>query len=87
MIISHLPEDVVQLVVRGNISLLKAWRIHLNVKLADIAVKSGLDETTIEEMESKDNFFSEDLKKVAFALGVDVNLLVDIEPLKIDPDI
>jgi len=87
IIITHLPREVTKLVIRGNMPLLKAWRIYLGISLRDAAEKSGLDTDFFAGMENKENMFSEELKKIAQTLGVDVDLLVDIDPIKDQPDI
>jgi hypothetical protein len=86
-IISHLPREVTKLVIRGNMPLVKAWRIHLGIPLGVAAEKSGLHADVIAWMERNDNILSEELKKVAQALGVNVDLLVDLDPLKDQPDV
>jgi len=85
--ITHLPREVTKLVIRGNLPLLKAWRIYLGISLRDAAEKSGLDADFFSVMENNENMFSEELKKIAQALGVNVDLLVDIDPIKDQPDI
>lgn len=80
MLGSHLPREVTKLVVRGNMPLVKAWRIHLGIPLGVAAEKSGLDAQVIAVMEKNENSLSEELKKVAHALGVEVDLLVDLDP-------
>jgi len=84
---SHLPRQVTSLVIKGDMPLLKAWRIYLGMPLAETAEKSGLDAYIIADMERKDNLLSSDLRKIAQAMGVEVDLLVDIDPIKDLPDI
>lgn len=86
-IINHLPREVTRLVIRGNMPLLKAWRIHLDIPLEDAAEVSGLSAEIIASMEKNENFKSEELKRLALALGVEVDLLVDLDPIEDQPDL
>lgn len=66
--------------------LLKAWRIHLGIPLGVAVEKSGLGADILADMERNENSLSEELKRAARALGVDVSLLVDVDPGPDQPD-
>jgi hypothetical protein len=84
---SDLPLQVTKLVVKGNMPLLKAWRIHLGIPLGVAAEKSGVNANILAGMERNENSLTEELKKVAQALGVNVDLLVDSNPMRDQSDI
>ena len=73
-----IPQDVALMVIRGNMSLVKAWRIRLNMTVEEIAVAAGLLPQEVTGFEEKENEFSYPLMNVARAMNLDVDQLIDI---------
>ena len=73
-----IPQDVALLVVRGNIPLVKAWRIRLNMSVEEIAVAAGMLPDDVTGFEKKENGYSYHLLNVARAMNLDIDQIVDI---------
>lgn len=73
-----IPQDVALMVVRGNMPLIKAWRIRLNMTVEEIAAAAGLLPNDVSGFEKKENGYSSHLLNVARAMNLDVEQIVDI---------
>jgi hypothetical protein len=73
-----IPLDVAQMVVRGNMPLVKAWRIRLNMTVEEIAAAAGMLPDEVVGFEKRGNIYSHQLLNVARAMNLDVNQIVDI---------
>lgn len=73
-----IPHDVAMMVVRGNMSLAKAWRFRLNMTVDEIAVAAGMSSDEVSRIEAGENVFSRPLLNLARAMNLDVDQLVDI---------
>jgi transcriptional regulator with XRE-family HTH domain len=76
--IPFIPQDVALMVVRGNMPLVKAWRIRLNMTVEEIAAAAGMLPDEVSGFEKRENVFSSPLLNVARAMNLDVDQIVDI---------
>ena len=73
-----IPHEVVGLVVRGGMNLVKAWRTYLGLTQAQVAKKAGMSQAAISQMEkSEKNLRTTTLEKLAAAMALDVEQLRD----------
>lgn len=73
-----IPNEVVGLIVKKGMNLVKAWRIHLGMTQKEVARKAGITQAALSQMEKSSNELrSSTLEKLATALGVDVEQLRD----------
>jgi DNA-binding XRE family transcriptional regulator len=73
-----IPHEVVGLVVRGGMNLVKAWRTHLGLTQAQVAKNTGMSQAAISQMEKGEkNLRTKTLEKLAVAMGLDVEQLRD----------
>ncbi|MHB8810354.1 MAG: helix-turn-helix domain-containing protein [Desulfobulbaceae bacterium] len=73
-----IPQDVALMVVRGNMPLVKAWRLRLNMTVEEIAAAAGLLPDDVTGFEKKENSYSFHLMNVARAMNLDIDQIVDI---------
>ena len=73
-----IPQDVALLVVRGNMPLVKAWRIRLNMSVEEIAAAAGMLPDDVTGFEKNENGYSYHLLNVARAMNLDIDQIVDI---------
>ena len=73
-----IPHEVVELVIRQNMPLVRAWRLYKDITIEEVAQISDLKTYEIEELEAADNQLSSKLEKVASGLKLDVEQLVDL---------
>lgn len=73
-----IPQDVAMMVVRGNMPLVKAWRIRLNMSVEEIADAAGMLPDEVIRYEKRENVFSHPLLSVARAMNLDIDQIVDI---------
>jgi hypothetical protein len=73
-----IPKDVALMAVRGNMPLVKAWRIRLNMSLEEIAAAAGMIPDEVKKFEAHENTFSRKLLEVARAMNLDIDQIVDI---------
>ena len=73
-----IPHEVVGLVVRGGMTLVKAWRTYLELTQVQVAKKAGMSQAALSQMEKGEkNLRTETLKKLAAAMGLDVEQIRD----------
>ena len=72
-----IPHAVVELVVKNNWNLLKAWRKHLGMSQKALAAKAGISQPALSQMENSDNHQDVTIEKLATAMGLTPEQLVD----------
>ena len=72
-----IPHAVVELVVKNNWNLLKAWRKHLGMSQKALAAKAGISQPAFSQMENSDNHQDATIEKLAAAMGLRPEQLVD----------
>ena len=73
-----IPHEVVGLVVKKGMNLVKAWRTYLGMTQAEIAKKANITQAALSQMEKKNNELrSATLEKLADAMGLSVEQLTD----------
>lgn len=72
-----IPHEVVGLVIKNNWNLLKAWRKHLNLSQKQLAEKAGISQPALSQMERGNNLRNGTVEKLAGALGISPDQLVD----------
>jgi len=73
-----IPHEVVGLVVKKGMNLVKAWRTYLGITQSEIAKKAGITQAAISQMENTENTLrTATLKKLAKAMGLSVDQLKD----------
>ncbi len=70
------PNDVVKANVRGD-CLIKAWREHFGLTQNDLAEKAGMKQSALARIEKAGNARTGTLKKLADAMGITVEQLID----------
>ena len=75
---TKVPHEVVGLVIKKNINLVKAWRIHLGLTQKQVAQKAGISQSALSQMEkAKNNPHSATIEKLADAMGLSTDQLMD----------
>jgi len=73
-----IPHEVVGLVMKRGINLLKGWRIHLGLTQKEVAKRAGITQAALSQMEKSNNDLrTKTLEKLAAALGLSVGQLQD----------
>ena len=73
-----IPHEVVGLVVKKGMNLVKAWRTYLGITQSEIAKKAGITQAALSQMENTENTLrTATLKKLAKAMGLSVDQLKD----------
>jgi DNA-binding XRE family transcriptional regulator len=72
-----IPQAVVELVVKNNWNLLKAWRKHLGMSQKELAAKASISQPALSQMENSDNHQDATIEKLAAAMGLKPEQLVD----------
>ncbi|GAB4346929.1 MAG: hypothetical protein Kow0089_24460 [Desulfobulbaceae bacterium] len=75
---SLIPPEVVELVIHEQMPLCKAWRLHKGLSVEEVALRAGLDPVEVERLEWADNQPSYSLERLAAALELDLDQIVDI---------
>lgn len=65
-----IPNQVVDAVIKQDITPIKAWREHLHLSTIEIAKQLGISETEYIQIESQDKPGRNFLKKIATVLGI-----------------
>lgn len=66
-----IPHEVVGLIVRDGMNLVKAWRTYLGLTQAQVAGKAGISQAALSQMEKgKKNLRARTLEKLATAMGL-----------------
>ncbi|MFZ0450397.1 MAG: helix-turn-helix transcriptional regulator [Desulfatiglandaceae bacterium] len=73
-----IPHEVVGLVVKKGMNLVKAWRTYLGMTQAEVAKKAGMSQAALSQMEKSENKLrNATLEKLAGAIGLSVEQLKD----------
>ncbi len=72
-----IPHEVVGLVIENRWNLVKAWRKHLGLSQKELAKRAGISQPALSQMERSDNLRDRTLEKMAVAMGLAVDQLVD----------
>lgn len=73
-----IPHEVVGLVIKRGMNLVKAWRIYLGMKQSEVAEKAQISQAALSQMERSENKLrTATLKKLAHALGISEEQLRD----------
>ena len=73
-----IPNEVVGLIVKKGMNLVKAWRTHLGLTQKEVAKRAGITQAAVSQMEKTDNELrTATLEKLADAMGVSVEQLKD----------
>ena len=73
-----IPHEVVGLVVKKGMNLVKAWRTYLLLTQAEVAQKAGISQAALSQMEKSENKLrTSTLKKLASAMELTVGQLKD----------
>ena len=72
------PHEVVGLVIKKGMNLVKAWRTHLGLTQKEIAKGAGISQAALSQMEKSTNELrTARLEKLAGAMGISVEQLRD----------
>ena len=72
------PHEVVGLVIKKGMNLVKAWRTHLGLTQKEVAKKAGISQAAFSQMEKSTNELRTiTLEKLARAMGISVEQLQD----------
>ncbi len=72
------PHEVVGLVIKKGMNLVKAWRTHLGLTQKEIAKRAGISQAALSQMEKSANELrTATLEKLARAMGISVEQLRD----------
>jgi DNA-binding XRE family transcriptional regulator len=73
-----IPHEVVGLVIKKGMNLVKAWRTHLGLTQSEIAKKAGITQAALSQMENNENTLrTATLEKLARAMNLTVDQLKD----------
>ena len=73
-----IPHEVVGLVIKKGMNLVKAWRTYLGITQSEIAKKAGITQAALSQMENtKNTLRTATLEKLAKAMGLSVDQLKD----------
>ncbi|MBK5102044.1 MAG: helix-turn-helix transcriptional regulator [Desulfobacteraceae bacterium] len=73
-----IPHEVVGLVIKKGMNLVKAWRTYLRMTQADVAKKAGISQAALSQMEKSENELrTATLEKLAIAMALSVDQLRD----------
>lgn len=73
-----IPHEVVGLVIKKGMNLVKAWRTYLHMTQVEVAKKAGISQAALSQMEKTENRLrSGTLEKLANAMGLAVEQLKD----------
>ena len=72
------PHEVVGLVIKKEMNLVKAWRIHLGLTQREVARRAGISQAALSQMERRTNALrTTTLEKLARAMDLSVAQLQD----------
>ncbi len=73
-----IPHEVVGLIVKKGMNLVKAWRTYLGLTQAEVAQKAGISQAALSQMEKSENRLRDHtLEKLADAMNISVAQLKD----------
>ena len=74
-----IPNDVVERMVMGGKSIIRAWREHLKLSQKEVAGRMGVTQAAYSQMEkAPDKLRRDTLEKIAQALGVSHDQLSEL---------
>ena len=74
----NIPHEVVGLVIKKGMNLVKAWRTHLGFTQSEIAKKAGITQAALSQMEKDENTLrTATLEKLAKAMDLSIEQLKD----------
>lgn len=77
---SGIPQEVVEAHVLSDVPMIRAWREHIGITQAELAVRMGVSQAAVAKLERPDaKPRSATLKKIAEALGISPAQL-DVKP-------
>jgi len=72
------PHEVVGLVIKREMNLLKAWRTHLGLTQKQVAKRAGISQAALSQMEKSTNELrTKTLEKLARAMDLSMDQLQD----------
>ena len=72
------PHEVVGLVIKKGMNLVKAWRTHLGLTQREVAKRAGISQAALSQMEKSTNELrTATLEKLARAMGISAEQLRD----------
>jgi DNA-binding XRE family transcriptional regulator len=72
------PHEVVGLVIKKGMNLVKAWRAHLGLTQKEVAKRAGISQAALSQMEKSTNELrTTTLEKLARAMGISAEQLQD----------
>ncbi len=73
-----IPHEVVGLVMKKGMNLVKAWRTYLRMTQTVVAKKAGISQAALSQMEKSENGLrTATLEKLANAMGLSVEQIKD----------
>lgn len=69
------PDAVVKLAFEDGMSPAKAWRTHLDLTQADVALRMGVTQSAYAQLEASQNLRKASREKIAAALGISAGQL------------
>ena len=76
--VETIPHEVVGLVIKKGMNLVKAWRTHLGLTQKEVAKRAGISQAALSQMEKSANELrTTTLEKLARALGISAEQLQD----------
>lgn len=69
------PDAVVKLAFEDGMSPAKAWRTHLDLTQADVALRMGVTQSAYAQLEASQNLRKASREKIAEALGISAGQL------------
>ena len=73
-----IPHQVVGLVIKKGMNLVKAWRTYLRMTQAEVAKKASISQAALSQMEKSENELrTATLEKLAIAMALSVEQLRD----------
>ncbi len=73
-----IPHEVVGLVIKKGMNLVKAWRTYLGMTQSEVAKKADISQAALSQMEKTDNPLRvATLEKLAIAMGLSIEQLKD----------
>lgn len=72
------PHEVVGLIIKKGMNLVKAWRTHLGLTQREVAKRAGISQAALSQMEKSTNELrTKTLEKLAHAMNLSVEQLQD----------
>jgi DNA-binding XRE family transcriptional regulator len=73
-----IPHEVVGLVIKKGMNLVRAWRTHLGLTQREVAKRAGISQAALSQMEKSTNGLrTTTLEKLACAMGISTEQLKD----------